>query len=254
MNIFIDTGDVGQIAEYRQLGLITGVTTNPGICGECAVSSNPVELIKRIVAVMGDGYVFVQVMKLPRPGQTVGGGEIPGGPGAEYRGQGDHGQSGDQEYSPDGQGRFTGLGNGGQQRRASDSGRPVWGPLHDPLLRLAGRLLGIPYRTYRRRGRDLSSTALPNPDACLLSSRDRHQESGPGGGLGGPIVAGRPGAILPSRPDGSRRKRPRRCLAETVRRDVLVGLSLSPRRVRPHVASVLVRSVGSRNGAAASVR
>jgi transaldolase len=62
MKIFIDTGDVEQIGEYRRLGLISGVTTNPEICGQCAVSSNPVELIKRIVAVMEDGYVFVQVM------------------------------------------------------------------------------------------------------------------------------------------------------------------------------------------------
>ena len=62
MKIFIDTAEIDSIAEYRDLGLIQGVTTNPEICGMNADSHNPVDLIRRIVAVMGDGYVFVQVV------------------------------------------------------------------------------------------------------------------------------------------------------------------------------------------------
>jgi transaldolase len=61
MQIFIDSGDVDKIVEYRQLGLISGVTTNPEICAQFAVSRNPVHLIRKIVEAMGDGYVFVQV-------------------------------------------------------------------------------------------------------------------------------------------------------------------------------------------------
>ncbi len=62
MNIFIDTADIEQIVAYRRLGLITGVTTNPEICAQCAVSGNPLDLIRKVVAAMEDGYVFVQVV------------------------------------------------------------------------------------------------------------------------------------------------------------------------------------------------
>lgn len=62
MHIFIDTADANKIVEYRRLGLITGVTTNPGICGECAISSNPVDLIRNVVTAIDGGYVFVQVV------------------------------------------------------------------------------------------------------------------------------------------------------------------------------------------------
>jgi transaldolase len=62
MHIFIDTADAEQIVAYRRLGLIKGVTTNPEICAQCAVSNNPLELIRKVVAAMEDGYVFVQVI------------------------------------------------------------------------------------------------------------------------------------------------------------------------------------------------
>jgi len=62
MKIFIDTADVEQIVAYRRLGLIAGVTTNPEICAQCAVSQNPLDLMSRVVAAMGDGYVFAQVL------------------------------------------------------------------------------------------------------------------------------------------------------------------------------------------------
>ena len=89
MNIFIDTADVEQIIEYRRLGLIHGVTTNPEICAMCAISDNPLDLMRKVVAAMEDGYVFVQVVS--RSGPAVGGGEVPRRPGAQDRGQGPHG-------------------------------------------------------------------------------------------------------------------------------------------------------------------
>ena len=77
MKIFIDAANIEQIAEYRRLGLICGVTTNPEICGQGAISANPVDLIKRIVAVMGDGHVFVQVVSRDPAQQLVGIKSIP---------------------------------------------------------------------------------------------------------------------------------------------------------------------------------
>ncbi len=62
MEIFLDGGNIEEIKEFRELGLISGVTTNPRICGVEAVSRNPVDLIRKIVEAMGDGYVFVQVI------------------------------------------------------------------------------------------------------------------------------------------------------------------------------------------------
>jgi transaldolase len=62
VEIFIDTADLTKIAEYHELGLISGVTTNPEICAQYAVSKNPVDLIRKIVDLMGDGYVFAQVV------------------------------------------------------------------------------------------------------------------------------------------------------------------------------------------------
>lgn len=62
MEIFANTADLEQVAHYRALGLISGVTTNPAICAAGAVSANPVDLIRRVVEVMGTGYVFVQVI------------------------------------------------------------------------------------------------------------------------------------------------------------------------------------------------
>jgi len=62
MEIFANTADLTQLARFRELGLISGVTTNPAICAAGAVSKDPVELIRRIVEVMGEGQVFVQVI------------------------------------------------------------------------------------------------------------------------------------------------------------------------------------------------
>jgi transaldolase len=62
VEIFIDTADLTKISEYRELGLISGVTTNPEICAQNAVSKNPVDLLRKIVDLMGDGYIFAQVV------------------------------------------------------------------------------------------------------------------------------------------------------------------------------------------------
>lgn len=62
MQIFANTADVAQLRHYRSIGLIGGVTTNPAICAAHAQGRNPIELIREIVQVMGDGAVFVQVL------------------------------------------------------------------------------------------------------------------------------------------------------------------------------------------------
>jgi transaldolase len=61
MKIFLDGADCDALKHYRDMGLIQGVTTNPEIMGLYAVSKNPLDLLKKIIATMGDGYVFVQV-------------------------------------------------------------------------------------------------------------------------------------------------------------------------------------------------
>jgi len=62
MQIFANTADLTALARFRALGLISGVTTNPAICAAHAVSDDPVQTVRRIVQVMGDGQVFVQVI------------------------------------------------------------------------------------------------------------------------------------------------------------------------------------------------
>ena len=44
MKIFIDTAEVQEIAHYRALGQILGITTNPEILGQFSVSGNPCDL------------------------------------------------------------------------------------------------------------------------------------------------------------------------------------------------------------------
>ena len=61
MKIFFDGANCDAIRHYRELGLIHGVTTNPGIMGDDAISKNPLDLLRNIISVMGDGFVFVQV-------------------------------------------------------------------------------------------------------------------------------------------------------------------------------------------------
>lgn len=62
MKIFIDSGNIEHILKYRQMGLIQGVTTNPGVLGRDGISNNPVDLVKKIIEVMEGDYVFLQVL------------------------------------------------------------------------------------------------------------------------------------------------------------------------------------------------
>lgn len=62
MKIFVDSGDVSRIREYRRIGLISGVTTNPEIYAVDGVSKNPAEMLQGVVSAAGDGYVFAQVI------------------------------------------------------------------------------------------------------------------------------------------------------------------------------------------------
>jgi transaldolase len=64
MKIFIDTGDPEVADAYHKLGLIHGVTTNPEIMAIDAISDNPFDLLRKLIKVMGDDYVFAQVLGL----------------------------------------------------------------------------------------------------------------------------------------------------------------------------------------------
>lgn len=61
MKIFLDGADCEALKYYRDLGLIQGVTTNPEIMGVFAVSNSPLDVLKNVISVMGDDFVFVQV-------------------------------------------------------------------------------------------------------------------------------------------------------------------------------------------------
>lgn len=61
MKIFLDGADCAAIQHYRDLGLIHGVTTNPEIFGMDAISKNPWDLLKKLISVIGNGFLFVQV-------------------------------------------------------------------------------------------------------------------------------------------------------------------------------------------------
>jgi len=69
MQIYIDTTDVVEIRRYRELGLIKGVTTNPGSFG-ASTGSNPLDLLTDIVDAAGGLPVFVQVRARTAAGQV----------------------------------------------------------------------------------------------------------------------------------------------------------------------------------------
>jgi transaldolase len=62
MKIFFDGADCDAIRHYRDLGLIHGVTTNPEILSADPRSKNPFDLARKIIAIMGDDPVFLQVV------------------------------------------------------------------------------------------------------------------------------------------------------------------------------------------------
>jgi len=61
MKIFIDSADSLEIRRYRRLGMIQGVTTNPGSFGATGQSSNPLDLLRSILEAAAGVPVFVQV-------------------------------------------------------------------------------------------------------------------------------------------------------------------------------------------------
>ena len=61
MEIYIDSADPSEIRRYRQLGLVQGVTTNPGSFGTAGRSGNPVDLLRAILDAAAGITVFLQV-------------------------------------------------------------------------------------------------------------------------------------------------------------------------------------------------
>ena len=61
MEIYIDSADPAEIRRYRKLGLVQGVTTNPGSFGAAGRSSNPVDLLRTILDAAAGITVFLQV-------------------------------------------------------------------------------------------------------------------------------------------------------------------------------------------------
>jgi transaldolase len=61
MQIYIDTTNADDIRRARALGLIQGVTTNPGSFGEGGNTNNPLDLLRQVLAAADGLPVFVQV-------------------------------------------------------------------------------------------------------------------------------------------------------------------------------------------------
>jgi fructose-6-phosphate aldolase 1 len=61
MEIYIDSADPAEILRFRRLGIVHGVTTNPGSFGSAGQSSNPADLLRAILDSAGGAQVFVQV-------------------------------------------------------------------------------------------------------------------------------------------------------------------------------------------------
>ncbi len=61
MEIYIDSPDPTEIVRYRKLGLVQGVTTNPGSFGAVGQSANPVDLLRAILNAAAGTPVFLQV-------------------------------------------------------------------------------------------------------------------------------------------------------------------------------------------------
>lgn len=59
MRIFVDTADSAKVSRLKQMGIIEGVTTNPTHLS--TVGGGPVEVVKRLCEIMGDGPVSVEV-------------------------------------------------------------------------------------------------------------------------------------------------------------------------------------------------
>jgi TalC/MipB family fructose-6-phosphate aldolase len=70
MKIFIDSADPSEIRRHRQLGMIQGVTTNPGSFGSSGQATNPMDLLRSILEAAAGVPVFVQVRALEPESQV----------------------------------------------------------------------------------------------------------------------------------------------------------------------------------------
>jgi len=62
MQIYIDTTDAVEIVRYREMGLIDGVTTNPGSFGAQGTSANPTDRLRSVMDAAAGLPAFVQVL------------------------------------------------------------------------------------------------------------------------------------------------------------------------------------------------
>lgn len=68
MNFFLDTSDVKQIAEFYEMGLVAGVTTNPSILAKA--EKGPIETLREICAIV-DGPVSAEVVAADYEGMIM---------------------------------------------------------------------------------------------------------------------------------------------------------------------------------------
>ena len=74
MKLFLDTANIEEIRSAAALGVISGVTTNPTIISREGKEFQSV--LKEIVEIIGDGYVFGEVISLEADGMVAEGREL----------------------------------------------------------------------------------------------------------------------------------------------------------------------------------
>lgn len=74
MKIFIDSANINEIKTAYEIGVISGVTTNPTIISREGKKFS--EAIKEITDIMVDGYIFAEVISLDAPNMIKEGREL----------------------------------------------------------------------------------------------------------------------------------------------------------------------------------
>lgn len=74
MKLFLDTANIEEIRTAAALGIISGVTTNPTIISREGKEFTAV--LKEIIDIIGDGYVFGEVISLEAEGMIAEGREL----------------------------------------------------------------------------------------------------------------------------------------------------------------------------------
>lgn len=74
MKIFIDTANINEIKTAYELGVISGVTTNPSIIAREGKKFS--DAIKEITEIMVDGFIFAEVISLNAQGMIKEGREL----------------------------------------------------------------------------------------------------------------------------------------------------------------------------------